>query len=119
MVSVANPANFNILLYYIISQYISVSLPVIVDQGPTGFFWNLSTSSAIMKQNCTLCHKDFANASNFKRHMQNHTGEKIYECEDCNKVFGQKVELKKHMSSHTDEKPFQCDTCHKSFKLRH
>ena len=98
MVSVANPANFNILLYYIISQYISVSLPVIVDQGPTGFFWNLSTSSAIMKQNCTLCHKDFANASNFKRHMQNHTGEKIHECEDCNKVFGQKVELKKHMS---------------------
>ncbi|KAK3304094.1 uncharacterized protein B0T15DRAFT_399372, partial [Chaetomium strumarium] len=59
----------------------------------------------------------FVRASDLKRHVKIHTGEKEHKCTwlGCTKEFIQKSALTVHMRIHTGEKPHKCDICEKPF----
>ena len=67
---------------------------------------------------CDACDREFANASNLKRHTRTHTShanKRHFQCDLCAKNFTQKHNLMVHKRSHTGELPFQCDVCKKKF----
>lgn len=62
---------------------------------------------------CDVCGKVFQsyNASNYKYHMQQHSGEKsTFFCDICNKEYALSYKME-HMRLHAGEKKFQCSQC--------
>ncbi|EJD73485.1 hypothetical protein LOAG_19096, partial [Loa loa] len=64
------------------------------------------------KSQCTVCQKK---ATNMRRHMRTHTGEKPYSCSICKRSFSRLHHVEEHMKTHTRKKPYSCPTCDKSF----
>ena len=67
---------------------------------------------------CEICHRNFAQSSNLKRHMLLHSGEKPFNCVECNKSFTTASNLKIHYETHkerTTRHRHSCKTCNKSF----
>ncbi|CAG0889508.1 unnamed protein product [Darwinula stevensoni] len=46
---------------------------------------------------CLFCGKQIRDASNFKKHLRTHTGEKPYPCRICGRAFSRSENLKMHM----------------------
>ncbi|CAG0887792.1 unnamed protein product [Cyprideis torosa] len=46
---------------------------------------------------CIFCGKQIRDASNFKKHLRTHTGEKPYPCTVCGRAFSRSENLKMHM----------------------
>ena len=64
---------------------------------------------------CSYCNRGFKKASNLKRHILTHTGERAFSCETCGKTFSTSHAVKLHNRQHTGDKPYQCEKCLKKF----
>ncbi|GBM91426.1 Histone-lysine N-methyltransferase PRDM9 [Araneus ventricosus] len=62
---------------------------------------------------CYKCPKKFKQKGDFVRHLQTHTGEKLFVCDICGKGSTRKGDFDAHYRTHTGEKPFVCDICGK------
>lgn len=68
---------------------------------------------------CKFCGKKFVSKTNYKDHLNKHTGDKPYECDLCGRKFGFKSMIDKHkLFKHSDDKPFRCTNCPKAFKMK-
>ncbi|XP_076826170.1 uncharacterized protein LOC143473178 [Clavelina lepadiformis] len=65
---------------------------------------------------CTVCEKSFTKRSNMERHLNTHTGIRLYQCEVCCKSFSLNNTLKNHTKVHSGERLYHCKVCCKSFK---
>ncbi|KAL0119185.1 hypothetical protein PUN28_009643 [Cardiocondyla obscurior] len=65
---------------------------------------------------CNICGKSFAVPARLTRHYRTHTGEKPYQCEYCSKSFSVKENLSVHRRIHTKERPYKCDVCGRAFE---
>ena len=63
---------------------------------------------------CEKCESSFIRASEKKRHMLIHSGERPNRCEGCGYTCGRINQLKTHKLIHSDTKPFQCKKCNYS-----
>lgn len=62
---------------------------------------------------CDICNKQFPFRSHLKRHLNKHTGAKLYSCKFCEQKFVNNYNLNVHMSKHTGDFPLKCDICNK------
>jgi len=67
------------------------------------------------KFKCTECGKCFRDGCDLSRHIQSHSGEKLYECVVCNKRFTAATSLVSHRRIHAGDKPYTWLVCTKSF----
>jgi len=69
----------------------------------------------VVNYNCEVCNKGFYKSSDYKNHLNSHTGTKKYSCEECGKGFSHVSNLNRHKRIHTNEKPYVCQDCGKRF----
>ena len=67
---------------------------------------------------CNECGLQFANKSNWQRHVAEHSGSRNYRCHLCEKKFSRNYYLSDHLKTHTGETPFVCGICGKSAATR-
>ena len=68
-----------------------------------------------VKFKCSFCDKGFYKESDFKLHLNSHTGSKEYTCSECDKSFTHVSNLNRHKRTHTNVKPYVCKFCGKRF----
>ncbi|XP_036123381.1 zinc finger protein 445 [Molossus molossus] len=51
-------------------------------------------------------------------HLQDQSGEKLFDCSQCRKSFHCKSYILQHQRIHTQEKPYKCTKCRKTFRWR-
>uniref|UniRef100_A0A8C8U4N8 C2H2-type domain-containing protein n=1 Tax=Peromyscus maniculatus bairdii TaxID=230844 RepID=A0A8C8U4N8_PERMB len=64
---------------------------------------------------CPQTGTSFAHASDLRRHVRTHTGEKPYSCPDCGRCFRQSSEMAAHRRTHSGERPYPCPQCGRCF----
>ncbi|KFM59471.1 Zinc finger and BTB domain-containing protein 8B, partial [Stegodyphus mimosarum] len=65
---------------------------------------------------CPYCSYTTWHASNYKRHVLKHTGERPYKCTVCQKSFNRKDNLQTHLILvHSTRKPHVCSKCKFTF----
>ncbi|KAJ8011026.1 hypothetical protein DPEC_G00053920 [Dallia pectoralis] len=74
-------------------------------------------SQADQKFECPQCGNTFKWQNSLKKHLENHTKEKVFNCRYCGEgPFTGFAELRAHQKVHDgEEKPFQCKHCGKCF----
>ncbi|KAL0966994.1 hypothetical protein UPYG_G00303190 [Umbra pygmaea] len=79
-----------------------------------------SRSQADQKFECPQCRKNFKWQNSLKKHLENHTKEKVFNCRYCGEgPFPGISELRFHQKVHDgEEKPFQCKHCGKCFSTQ-
>ena len=63
------------------------------------------------------CNKKFANQNAMKKHLIQHTKEKMKMCDQCCKMFYHDSDVKHHMKSHM-ELEYECDKCEKKYRYK-
>ena len=71
----------------------------------------------IKKYVCNICDRDCGRASELKRHLRTHTGDKPFKCDICEKTFALSSNYYVHIRIHTTEKPYKCNVCDKAFAM--
>ena len=71
------------------------------------FVWHFSTVSTKCKQ----CDYASSDASNLRRHLKTHSGEKPIRCYQCDFAFSQAEHLRRHLKTHSGVKPNKCTQC--------
>lgn len=69
----------------------------------------------VINHTCAVCNKGFYKQSDYKNHLNSHSGTKKYSCEECGKGFSHVSNLNRHKRIHTNEKPYVCKDCGKRF----
>jgi len=69
----------------------------------------------VVNHTCDICNKGFYKSSDYKNHLNSHSGVKKYSCEECGKGFSHVSNLNRHKRIHTNEKPYVCQDCGKRF----
>ncbi len=64
--------------------------------------------------NCVLCQKGFVRKDSYREHMFKHEG-KYYDCQRCEKKFVSLRGLKQHMEHHTGNYSYYCQVCQKGY----
>ncbi|KAK7930652.1 hypothetical protein WMY93_007047 [Mugilogobius chulae] len=67
---------------------------------------------------CEICHKDYTDRSNYKKHLRIHSEQKPFRCSVCERGFTQKRHMNEHMRIHTGEKPLSCSQCGMTFRQK-
>ncbi|GBM22839.1 B lymphocyte-induced maturation protein 1 [Araneus ventricosus] len=67
---------------------------------------------------CSYCDYSSPIATNMKRHIMSHTGERPFCCSICGQNFVRRDSLVAHMRVHSDERPHKCQICEKLFKTK-
>lgn len=66
----------------------------------------------------TKCQEVLACGPRLDHHLQDQSGEKLFDCSQCRKSFHCKSYILQHQRIHTQEKPFKCTQCRKTFRWR-
>lgn len=70
----------------------------------------------LKRYQCEYCDKNYSLVASLRRHVNEHTLEKVYVCKTCGKSFSKCSALTLHERSHSDFAPYKCETCDKAFK---
>ena len=54
------------------------------------------------------CNKAFKRKENARSHVQNHLGDRQFQCNDCGKTFVRQHDMKRHAAIHKDARPHIC-----------
>ena len=76
----------------------------ISDQHPDTKFWYC----LFELDNGKKCNKWFKRKENARSHVQNHLGDRQYQCNDCGKTFVRQHDMKRHAAIHSDDRPHVC-----------
>ncbi|XP_048346125.1 uncharacterized protein LOC125429237 [Sphaerodactylus townsendi] len=66
---------------------------------------------------CLECGINFSDQSQYRNHLQMHTGKNTHQCLECDETFLCTVELLRHQIIHR-EKPYNCSDCGNSFSQK-
>ena len=58
--------------------------------------------------NGKTCNKWFKRKENARSHVQNHLGDRQFQCNDCGKTFVRQHDMKRHAAIHNDNRPHVC-----------
>ena len=61
-----------------------------------------------MLENGKTCKKYFKRKENARSHVQNHLGDRQFQCNDCLKTFVRQHDMKRHAAIHKDDRPHVC-----------
>ena len=61
-------------------------------------------NNAIRSNKCYHCYNAYSRASNLKRHLKTHSGEKQNKCNQCDFAFSEADDLRRHLKIHSGEK---------------
>ena len=76
----------------------------ISDQHPDTKFWYC----LFELDNGKTCNKWFKRKENARSHVQNHLGDRQYQCNDCGKTFVRQHDMKRHGAIHKNDRPHVC-----------
>lgn len=60
------------------------------------------------EDNGKKCNKWFKRRENARSHVQNHLGDRQFQCNDCGKTFVRQHDMKRHAAIHKDDRPHIC-----------
>lgn len=61
-----------------------------------------------VEDNGKKCNKWFKRRENARSHVQNHLGDRQFQCNDCGKTFVRQHDMKRHAAIHKDDRPHIC-----------
>lgn len=61
-----------------------------------------------LEDNGKPCGKFFKRKENARSHVQNHLGDRQFQCNDCGKTFVRQHDMKRHAAIHKDDRPHVC-----------
>jgi hypothetical protein len=61
-----------------------------------------------IEDNGKKCTKWFKRRENARSHVQNHLGDRQFQCNDCGKTFVRQHDMKRHAAIHKDDRPHIC-----------
>lgn len=76
---------------------------------------NKSSKQTLRSKTCPVCDKTFTRATDMRRHLRSHTGERPYKCTHCGKSFLYSFDLKRHQRKADTTCLFQCCVCGEGF----
>ena len=73
----------------------------------------LMTKTCLLKRSnkCNQCEYASSQASNLRRHLKAHTGEKSNKCNQCDYASSVACHLRRHLKTHGGEKSNKCNQC--------
>jgi regulatory protein SWI5 len=72
-------------------------------QDPDNKWWR-----CLYEEDGKACGKWFKRKENARSHVQNHMGDRQFQCNDCGKTFVRQHDMKRHAAIHKDDRPHTC-----------
>ena len=72
-------------------------------QNPDNKWWR-----CLYDEDGKTCGKWFKRKENARSHVQNHMGDRQFQCNDCGKTFVRQHDMKRHAAIHKDDRPHIC-----------